>query len=159
MAVVVDAVIGWHLFEHGNSLIVRSLVNEEHVSPVLRILVRGGTYVKVHPPIVVDIHNSDTGIPPLWHVYMREGGYVIKPEAILIEVQGIRYLIARKKNVLQAVVVEIGDTHSPAVIDVFVGEDVEGIGFLDMVGKLNAGVRGVAQDKQGIRFLLGTGQE
>ena len=68
-------------------------------------------------------------------------------------------MITGKNNVLPAIIVKVGDSHSPAVVDVFVSENIKAIGFFYGIDKVNPRFVCLGQFKKCLRLFLAGGQQ
>jgi hypothetical protein len=112
VAVVVKFIIRGHFFKREFPGSVHSLVYKEHVLSLIRIGVRGGADIQVHPAIVVDIHDRYTTIPTSLYIDVGSICHIFKLKFTFIQVERIRYLVTGKKNVLKTIVIKIGDPYS-----------------------------------------------
>ena len=71
------------------------------------------------------------GIPAARHIDVCLVGNVFEFEFSFIQIKFVRDLIARKENILPAVVVKISNTHTAAVVDIFVRKDIKTISLLN----------------------------
>ena len=104
--------------------------------------------VDIEIPVVVDIDHTDAACPPACRDPRRLGD-VCEPHVALVQVEATRNHVAREEDVRQAVVIDVADRNTPAVVNVRIRQHVDGIGDRDGVGEGDVGVPRAQTLKEG----------
>jgi hypothetical protein len=139
----------------GNAIGVGAIVEVQQVGALQRVFPEGGAHVEVLPAVPVDVDHGHAGAPVAVPPYVRLVGHVLKFQVALVEVQLVGHHVAGKVNVGPAVVVEVADADAPTVVNVFFRQDVKRVAFGDGVRKVNPGLVGGKQGKQGFLPVAG----
>ena len=126
-------------FKGRYSIFIIALINVQQIGPTWARGISHAGNVDVHFAIVVEISNGHSGFPAIFAPYPSLAGDVLKFPVTFVEVQLVFGLIARKEQVLHAILVKISDGYSSSIIDVFESQDVEGIVVRYFIVEINSG--------------------
>ena len=128
-----EPVLGGHLLERRHGVLVEPLVDEQLVRATLARDVAGVADVDVEQAVTVHVgHGYSRGPVP----FSADSGFirdVLEMEMTLVQVESISVEIRCEHHLRQAIAIEVADGHTPAVVEIAVGEDVHLRRVLDAI--------------------------
>jgi len=129
------------------------VIDEELTLWFLSVDITGIADEDIKPAIVVHIGHDHTGAPIVLGTETRFGGNVFELPVAFIEEEFIWAHVGGEEYIGPAVIIDITDGGTAAVVKVAVAEDVEVGTVMDIVAELNAGLLHLREER--FRFFTG----
>ena len=123
--------------------------------PVGCFRIAGLANVEIESSVSVNIRESNSGGPDVGRSYAGFSCDVAKKKVALVQVKFIVDLVARKEDVLKAVIVDISEGYTRAIIKVSIGVGIHSFRKSEVVAELNAAFnRDVSKERGKFRVVV-----
>jgi hypothetical protein len=118
-----------------------ALVEVEFIMPFEAAVVAHGTDINIEQAVGIDIGHGHAGFPVGLSLDACLDRHVFKLPVASVEVEFVAPLIGRKKQVGQAIIVDIAGSYASSIVKIEIIYNTQAVGILDLVDKLDARFR------------------